>query len=254
MTTNDAFEPDQYRPDQATSFGSVAEVYDRGRPGYPAEAIDWLLPEGAQHVVDLGAGTGKLTRLLLERVDRVTAVEPSEGMRKQLIRAVPTAQILPGSAERLPLDGESFDAVLAAQAWHWVDPARAVPEVARVLKPGGTLGLIWNMRDESVPWIRELSAIMGVESDSYRESESPRVGPPFGEVERRDFPWSNPVTPDDVVAMVASRSYVITLPAADREALYDRVRELLTTHPDLAGRSTIDVPYVARGSRAFLVS
>jgi len=251
MTTNDAFEPDQYLRDQATSFGSSADVYERGRPGYPAEAIDWLLPEGAQHVVDLGAGTGKLTRLLLDRVDRVTAVEPSEGMREQLIRAVPTAQVLPGSAERLPLDGESFDAVLAAQAWHWVDPARAVPEVARVLKPGGTLGLVWNIRDETVPWVAALGDLMHFGSDSSLESENPRVGPPFGPVERRDFRWSNPVTADDVVAMVASRSYVITRPEAEQEALFDRVRELLATHPDLAG-SALEVPYVARCSRAFL--
>ena len=135
MTDSDAFEPDQRLEQQATSFGAAADLYERGRPRYPAEAVDWLLPEGAQHVLDLGAGTGKLTRLLIE-------ARPGHGgravggMREKLIRAVPGGAVLPGSAERLPIDGESVDAVLVAQAWHWVDPERAVPEVARVLQAG----------------------------------------------------------------------------------------------------------------------
>lgn len=263
MTTDDVFEPDQYRPTQASSFGSVADVYERGRPGYPAAVLDWLLhrvPERAPRVVDLGAGTGKLTRLLQERVaggeqgGEVIAVEPSAGMREQLVRAVPGATVLAGSAERMPLEDSSVDAVLAAQAWHWVDPGRAVPEVARVLKPGGTLGLVWNMRDARVPWIRSLTDLMGFEADSDRESQAPTIGSPFGPVDRLDIEWSNPVAAEDVVAMVASRSYVITLSLHDREALFDRVRELLATHPDLAGRSVIDVPYVARCSRVLLLA
>jgi len=255
MSTSDAFEPGQPYEDQATSFGSAADVYERGRPTYPAEAVEWLLPEGAQNVVDLGAGTGKLTRLLVERVPFVTAIEPSAGMRDQLIRNVPGAQVLPGSAERLPLDGESADAILAAQAWHWVDPVRAVPEVARVLKPGGVLGLLWNIRQGESSWYDSLESILAsAPGSSPRDltSESPTVGDPFLPIERRDFRWVLDLTPDAALAMVASRSYVITLPDQDRETLLDEVRVLLSTHPDTAGRSVVQLPYVTRCSRAIL--
>lgn len=253
-TDRDAFEPDQPHADQATSFGPAAGLYERARPSYPAEAVDWLLPPGAIDVVDLGAGTGKLTRLLADRGLRVTAVEPSAGMRDELIRRVPEAQVLPGSAERLPIDGESVDAVLAAQAWHWVDPTRAVPEVARVLRAGGVLGLIWNVRDRSSGWVDELDAIMAeASSGSDEESLSPRIGAPFRDGERCDFRWVNHVSPEDVVAMVASRSYIITRPEAEREALLDEVRALLGSHPETAGRTVVDLPYVARCTRAVLL-
>ena len=125
---------------QASSFGAAADAYERGRPPYPPEAVDWLLPPGASRVLDLGAGTGKLTRQLRDRGLDVIAVEPSAGMRDQLARAVPGVTVRAGSAEELPLAGGSVDVVLVAQAWHWVDRSRAVPEVARVLVPGGRLG------------------------------------------------------------------------------------------------------------------
>lgn len=257
MSERDAFEPGQTHEAQATSFGSAAEIYERGRPTYPAAALDWLLPSGAHDVVDLGAGTGKLTRLLVDRVAEVTAIEPSAGMRDQLIRAVPGAQVLPGSGERLPIDGESVDAVLVAQAWHWVDPVRAVPEVARVLKPRGVLGLLWNIREGESGWVDALEAIMASapgSSQSDLSSESPVVGPPFEPIERRDFRWSFEMTPETVEAMVASRSYVITLDEQDRRAMLAEVRELLRTHPDTAGRDTVQMPYVTRCSRAVLGS
>jgi SAM-dependent methyltransferase len=253
-STADAFEPEQQKASQATSFGPAAGIYERGRPSYPPEAVDWLVPEGATHVLDLGAGTGKFTRLLVDRGLLVTAVEPSAGMRDELIRAVPEAQVLPGSAERLPVEGETVDAVIAAQSWHWVDPARAVPEVARVLRPGGTLGLIWNIRDLDEPWLRSLDDLLAeANGDSVMESGRPTVGGPFGPVERRDFRWVNHVSPDDVVAMVASRSYVITLDDDRRTELLDEVRALLRDHPATAGRTVVDVPYVARCSRAVLL-
>ncbi len=143
--------------EQATSFGAAAAAYERGRPPYPAEAIDWLLPPGAARVLDVGAGTGKLTRQLAQRGLDVLAVEPLAGMRDQLARAVPGVPVYPGTAEDIPLPDGSVDAVLAAQAWHWVDPVRAVPEVARVLVPGGQLGLAWNVRDERVDWVAQQS-------------------------------------------------------------------------------------------------
>src|SRR5437016_4501937 len=151
---------DERRQARAASFGSAAGAYERGRPPYPPEAIDWLLPAGAARVLDLGAGTGKLTRQLTGRGLDLTAVEPSEGMREQLRRAVPGVRALAGTAEQIPLPDLSVDAVLVAQAWHWMDPAVAVPEVARVLRPGGQLGLLWNIRDERADWVAGLGAIL----------------------------------------------------------------------------------------------
>jgi SAM-dependent methyltransferase len=243
----------------ATSFGAAAAAYERGRPGYPAQAIGWLLPAGAARVLDLGAGTGKLTRQLRDRGLAVTAVEPSDGMREQLRQAVPGVTAAAGSAEQIPLPDGSVDAVLVAQAWHWVDPAAAVPEVARVLSPGGRLGLLWNIRDERVDWVARLGAILESRRNSpdssdpdHRISQSPPVGPPFGPVERRDFAWVHHLSPDALADMVASRSYVITLPPADRAALLGEVRELVLTDPALVGAGEIALPYVTRCARAQL--
>jgi SAM-dependent methyltransferase len=228
--------------DHASSFGPVADVYERGRPSYPAAALDWLLPPGPARVVDLGAGTGKLTRLIRDRGVAVTAVEPSPGMRAQLESSVPGVPVVDGSAESMPLPSGSADAVLVAQAWHWVDPARAVPEVARVLTPGGRLGLLWNVRDESAGWVRRLDEIIG---NRDRASElAAEVGPPFGPVTRRSFPWVYRLGPSTLLDLVASRSAVILLPAAERAALLREVRQLTATHPDLVGRTEFALPYV----------
>jgi len=244
---------DETRRAQAASFGAAAGEYERGRPPYPPEAIDWLLPAGAVQVLDLGAGTGKLTRQLAGSGLDVTAVEPSDGMREQLVRAVPGVRALASTAERIPLPDNSVDAVLVAQAWHWVDPAQAVPEVARVLRPGGRLGLIWNVRDERADWVAGLGAILR-HSDGARVSgtvsAAPPVGPPFGPLERRDVEWVHHLSPDALIDMVLSRSYVITMPPAGREKLLNELRHLMRTHPALAGAAEIAMPYVTRCWRA----
>jgi SAM-dependent methyltransferase len=252
--------PGERRRAQAASFGAAAAAYERGRPPYPPRGIGWLLPGGAAHVLDLGAGTGKLTRQLRDLGLDVTAVEPSERMREQLRQAVPGVAALAGTAERIPLPDRSVDAVLVAQAWHWVQPAAAVPEVARVLAPGGWLGLLWNIRDEREDWVARLGTIMRGNRDgtdgSYpgtaEISQAPPVGPPFGPVERRDVEWVHRLSPGSLTDMVASRSYVITLPAADREALLSEVRHLVRTHPALAGADEIALPYVTRCWRTWL--
>jgi SAM-dependent methyltransferase len=248
--------PDNHRQAQATSFGVAAAAYERGRPPYPSQAIDWLLPLGAAHVLDLGAGTGKLTRQLLGRGLAVSAVEPSAGMREQLWQAAPGAAVLAGTAEQIPLADHSVDAVLVAQAWHWVDPVRAVPEVARVLRPGGRLSLLWNIRDEREDWVARLGAVMrsaeGTHSGSNTVSDMPTVGPPFGPLERLDVEWVHHLSPDALVDMVASRSYIITMPDHARDALLDVVRHLISTHPALAGAQEITLPYVTRCSRTQL--
>lgn len=247
------FDPTRPDSDLAASFGLAADVYERGRPTYPLEAVDWLLPDGACHVVDLGAGTGKFTRLLLDRVARVTAVEPSPGMRETLEQVVPGATSVNGSAESIPLGDDSVDAVLVAQAWHWVDTDRAVPEIARVLRPGGTLGLVWNIRDETVPWVAELSRVMRQPRERDMGSDAPVVGAPFGDIERYDVDWVHEMRREEFLAMIASRSYVITLSPDDRAALLRDVERLLDTHPDTRGIDLIRVPYVARCSRAVLL-
>ena len=233
---------------RAGSFDSAAGLYERGRPPYPPAALDWLLPPGARRVLDLGAGTGKLTRQLVTRGLDVVAVEPLDGMRAELARAVPGARLLAGSAERIPLADGAVDAVVAAQAWHWVDPPRAVPEVARVLAPGGTLGLMWNERDERESWVAELGRIIGEtrpEEDGAEEdgadntSDHPRVGPPFGPMERRDVPWTHRLSVPELLDMVASRSYVILMAPDERQALLNKVRQLAGAHPATAGQPEI---------------
>ncbi|MEV4705097.1 class I SAM-dependent methyltransferase [Actinoplanes sp. NPDC049316] len=235
--------------EHATSFGSVSGRYERGRPPYPEAALNWLLPAGAPRILDLGAGTGKLTRQIAARGLPVTAVDPSDGMLAQLRHVLPGVPALQGTAEDIPLPAGSVDAVVCAQAWHWVDVARAVPETARVLAPGGTLGLIWNLRDETTGWVRRLGEIL-------RSPEQPRrteLGAPYGPVEHHSVRWTHRLDLDRLLDLVASRSYVILLSDDDRAGLLDEVRHLAATHPDLAGRDTFELPYVTQCARASLL-
>lgn len=238
--------------EHALSFGGAVEAYERGRPTYPVEAVRWMVPSTAGDVLDLGAGTGKLTAVVRGLGVRVTAVEPDDAMRAALSRALPDVRSLPGSAEAIPLGDSDVDAVVVGQAWHWVDPARAVPEVVRVLRPGGSLGLVWNLRDEDVPWVGELGALLGGVEGKVRDVDDPPVGDPFPPLEERAFRWSSTLTREQVLDMVASRSYVITLDEARRAALLDGVRRLLDDHPDLHGRDRIELPYVSRAFRTAL--
>lgn len=233
---------------QAASFGAAADLYERGRPGYPEAAVDWLVPDDAGLVVDLGAGTGKLTRQLVGRGLEVVAVEPSDGMRARLQEVLPGVRALEGAAEAMPLPDGCADLVIVAQAWHWVDVDRASREVARVLAPGGRLGLLWNIRDVRVDWVQELTNVTA-RSAAAMDSDDPLVGPPFGPLERRDFEWVSTVTPDQLVDLIASRSYIITADPAEREARLGAVRALIARHPELAGRERFELPYITRCSR-----
>jgi SAM-dependent methyltransferase len=242
----------------ARSFDAIAGTYACTRPGYPDAALDWLVPAGARHVIDLGAGTGKLTASLLDRGLEVTAVEPSPNMLAELERELgdrPGLRTVSGGGEQIPLADGTADAVLCAQAWHWVDPERAVPEVARVLAPGGRIGLLWNRRDDDEPWVARLSEILlrAGGSESRAHAGGPGLGPPFGTPERFDTPrWREHMTPQKLLDMVTTRSYVIVAGPDAREALLDRVRELLAEHPDLAGREKFPMPYVTECVRADL--
>lgn len=236
--------------DRSLSFGAAAAAYERGRPTYPPEAIDWLLPSGAREVLDLGAGTGKLTTRLVERGLDVVAVDPVPEMLEVLSASLPQTRALLGTAEEIPLQDNSVDAVLVAQAWHWVDPARAIPEVARVLRPGGRLGLVWNTRDERLGWVRELGEIIGRDDDPVRNRVT--LPEPFTDVERHQLEWTNYLTPQALIDLVASRTYCITSPTEVRTKTLDKVRELLATHPALANANGLALPYITVCVRATL--
>lgn len=221
--------PSQDGPDdhaaQARSFGAVAAEYDRVRPGYPPEVVRWGLGDDPRRVLDLGAGTGTLTRLLLGLGHDVVAVEPDPLMREQLLAVTPGARVLAGSAEALPLPDGSVDAVLVAQAWHWTDHARAAVEVARVLRPGGVLVLLWNVRDAGHPLTAAVtSAVVAHAPDlaaragagTYADRLDARV-PDVRLVAdgTARFDSSRRYAVADLVALVATWSYVALAPARD---------------------------------------
>jgi SAM-dependent methyltransferase len=226
---------------RARSFGAVADTYERARPSYPDAAVDWLLPAEARTVLDLGAGTGKLTRSLAARGLEVVAVEPVAEMRASLAGSLPEVRVLEGTAEAIPLPDDSVDAITVAQAWHWVDPEKATLEAARVLRPGGTLGLIWNRRDERVEWMSRLSKVMGTDGAEVIDMAEVEIGPPFGPTERFVTEWTRPMDVDLLVEMAASRSYVITATARRRREILDGIRKLVAADPHLG--TEFDFPY-----------
>ncbi len=240
---------DADRSRRAASFSSVAEAYERARPEYPVEAARWLTGDAPLDVVDLAAGTGKLTRVLAALGHRLTAVEPLAEMRARLEAAVPAARAVAGTAESLPLPDESADVVVAGQAYHWFDPEPSLREIARVLRPGGTVGLIWNIRDEDIEWVSTLSDIVGGE-----RVRSIDVGPDldasglFGPVEERQWRWQQPLDRDRLRDLVLSRSYCATLPEAERAPVLESVDRL---YDEAAGPDgALAMPYVTEAFRA----
>ncbi len=252
---------DELTARRAKSFGPVAATYDRVRPGYPPDGVSWLLEEaaaagiargGRRRVLDLGAGTGALTRDLVARGLDVVAVEPDPHMRAVLESRVPRADVRAGSAEELPVDDGDVDVVIGAQMWHWVDTARATAEVARVLRPGGTFGLLWNLRDERVEWMAELGSVFGGDDVHHRHAADVALPPgaPFTATASREFRWSQELAPTDIVDLVATRSHVQVLPDAERTEVLARVGDFVASHPAVAGRGRIVVPYVTSCWRA----
>ena len=237
---------------RAGSFGAVADTYARVRPTYPPEAVRWILPDAAARVLDIGAGTGALTSVLVATGLHVTAVEPDPEMRRVLEARVPTADVRSGRAEELPLGDAEVDAVLGAQMWHWVDAEEAVAEVARVLRPGGTLGLLWNLRDESVRWMAALGEIMHGNDVAGTLGGQVRLpaSAPFDAQSVRQFAWRQELATADLVDLVATRSHVQVMSDQERAEILDQVRDLAASHPDLVGRPVVQVPYVTMCFRA----
>ncbi|MDI6102197.1 class I SAM-dependent methyltransferase [Actinoplanes sp. NEAU-A12] len=220
------------------------------RPPYPDEALDWLLPRDAPRVLDLVAGTGRLTRRLRSRGLDVVAVDPSAAMLAELRRTLPGVPTHQGDTARIPLPDHCADVVLIAEAWHGLDPPRALPEIARVLSPGGRLGLIRNTRDERVDWVARLGAIIA----GAGPPGGPRLGPPFGPADRAVFAWSHQLKPDDLITLAGSRSREILLPADERAAVLAQIRQLMATHPALLGQAFHTLPYVTECVHATLLT
>jgi SAM-dependent methyltransferase len=236
---------------RAGSFGAVAELYDKVRPGYPIEAVSWMLPEGARKVVEIGAGTGALTRSLVELGLEVVAVEPDPRMREVLSHRLPSADVRAGRAEEIPVGDAEADAVVGGQMWHWVDLVPATNEAARVLRPDGVLGLVWNLRDESVDWMRELGSLFHSE-DVHTGPAKVMLAPgaPFSRASSADFPFVQELDTAYLADFVASRSHVQVLEPGPKAQLLRRVTQLTQTHPCLAGRERIEIPYVTSCWRA----
>jgi len=246
------FDPAQFAR-RRLSFGERAGSYHRFRPTYPRAAIEWALGTAPLRVAELGAGTGLMTQVLLGAGHAVTAVEPDPGMAEQLNRlgeGKAPLDVIVGSAEDIPLGDHSVPAVVSAQSFHWFDLDRAVPQIARVLVPRGTLAIVWNVRDDEVDWVEQMSRIVG-RADARsggRDDDVPRVEPTFASVESAEFRHEQLLTADTLVELVDTFSYVATSP--NRSAILDQIRTLAASHPQLAGRETFALPYLTKVYRS----
>lgn len=236
-------------PVAAQGFGGDGAAYERGRPSYPDDAVSCVVGElgieASTVVVDLAAGTGKFTRLLVPSGARILAVEPVAAMRSVLCDLVPEADVVAATAESLPLADASVDAVVAAQAFHWFRVGEALDEAARVLRGGGGLAMVWNDRDTSVSWVAELSALIEWDDrpvPSYDEFDWAAVVAEHGAFETmqtRRFQLRQVLDVDTLVDRVLSTSYIAARPEGQRQALAREVRRLVA---DLGDR--FELPYV----------
>ena len=247
---------------RGSSFGAAAAAYAEHRPDYPPDAVLWCVaPLGrdiaGMRVLDLGAGTGKLTALLAARGADVTAVEPDAAMLAELRRLLPSLRALGGPAEAIPLPDGSVDAVLCAQSLHWFDLSRAVPEIVRVLTAGGVLGALWNSDDDRVPWVaglRDAAEGAAAPTVSSRRAEAAhfatdQFGMSFAPVERAEFRHAQLRTADSLVALMATHSPVLVMPPAERDRVLGQARAYLAARPETAA-GEFEVPMVTSALRA----
>ncbi|MGE0174763.1 MAG: class I SAM-dependent methyltransferase [Oligoflexales bacterium] len=237
----------------AKGYQSAADAYERGRPEYPREAVGFLLErllfKTGQTIVDIGAGTGKLTKLLRLSGANVVAVEPVEAMRKKFSAVLPEIEILDGRSEAIPLPDGCVDGAIVATAFHWFDGRKSLAEIHRILKPSGMLGLIWNVRDESSDSVAKLTSIIDPfegNTPRYRNMEWKKVFQEtklFSSLELKQFYHAHSGTHDMVVDRVASISFIAALPEKQRQLVLEEVRSLLESHPQTKGMSRMDIPY-----------
>lgn len=237
-------------------FGTSTRLYEKIRPEYPSAAIDLLVEELAiargRVVVDVGAGTGKLTRALTATGATVIAVEPLAEMRERLAETVPLAVPFDGTAERMALRDGSVHAITVAQAFHWFDGDRALAEFHRVLGPGGRVGLIWNVRDRRAPWVAAFDALVDAVDPERPDHQTGRWRAAFERtslfelLRSRDIQHAQTLTPSEIVDRALTVSSISVLPDAERERVLDDFRALAATHPDIRGRETVELPYLTK--------
>ncbi len=255
------------------SFGEVASTYERFRPGPPSAAIAWMLPDAATTVVDLGAGTGAMTQELVGKVDRVFAIEPDDRMRGILASKLPEVTALSGTGESIPLATSSVDVVLASSSWHWMEANRARQETARVLVPGGTLGVVWAGPDPDGPFVSQAQAMLSqmssgqaassdgdldlgrVVMDTENRVESVLRIPedsPFAQPEHQVLAWDVALTADDLMGLLETFSWIITMPEDRRTHVVSEARRLLRDELGISGDVTVDVQYRSEAWRTRL--
>jgi SAM-dependent methyltransferase len=235
-------------PSPALSFGGVADAYDRARPSYPREAVAWLVGSEHAQVLELGAGTGKLTEQLCALGHRVLATDPLEPMLRHLRDRVPGTPAVLATAEAIPVRARSVDVVVGAQAFHWFDHARAVPEMARVLRPGGHLALTWNLRDERVPWVKRLGALIGTQEQDNDPTHVLLASHLFGFVESATFRHWQPLDRDRLRDLVLSRSNIAVQSEPERDRVLRKVDALYDEYG--RGHDGMLLPYVTHCYRA----
>jgi SAM-dependent methyltransferase len=229
------------------AFEASGERYDAVRPSYPAGVVDFLVPAGARTAVDLGAGTGLFTALLAARGLEVTAVEPSAAMLDVLRAALPQVRAVQAGGEQTGLPDGCADVVTAAQAWHWIAPGAGAAEAARLLG-AGVLGIVSNQLDTSVPWVHRLSRIMHA-GDVHPPRQPPAVGERFTAPEGRWWHWTQPITPEGLHELMATRSYHLRATEAVRERMRANLDWYLLEHLGHAPGALLDLPYVTSAWR-----
>jgi ubiquinone/menaquinone biosynthesis C-methylase UbiE len=242
----------------ARGFQAGAAAYEVARPGYPDEAVAVLRDDvgivAGTNVLDLAAGTGKLTRRLIELGASVTAVEPVTAMRTQLATVLPDVEVVDGAAEEIPAADGSFDVVTVAQAFHWFDAPAALTEIARVLRPGGRLAILWNERDEATPWVAEMSRLIRWHERTvsrYQHVDWAGVVATSGRytaLQEHAIRWDQPMTRELLADRVRSISYIAAMPSSERERLAADVAELARRLPE-----PFALPYTCRVQWASLV-
>ena len=266
--------PSQEKQRRSGSFGGVASQYERYRPGPHAAAVDWILPAPVGTVVDLGAGTGALTRLLMDRADQVIAVEPDDRMRSVLTAEIPGARAVMGKGESMPIPDGCADAVVASTSWHWMDPIATLSEVRRVLVPNGTLGVLWSGPDPEGAFLAQAQALLAQRSsesvhgetiaadggqgtvkngefasfimgDARRPASILEIPPsaPFEQPEHQVFRWDVALDADELIGLLGTFSWIITMPAETRNGVIAQARRLLRDLLGVEGEVTVDVTF-----------
>ena len=231
------------KPEPARSFGGVADAYDRGRPTYPREAAIWLTSDQPLSVLELGAGTGKLTQQLVALGHDVHATEPDPKMLAILAKNLPDVRVSQATAEEIPSGDSSYDVVVSAQAFHWFDYDKALPEIARVLRPRGRLSVVWNQRDERIPWVKRLGKIIGTQEHLTDPAEVLGKSRMFGDVEEEAFRFWQIVDQHSIRDLVRSRSNIALLSPPEQEA---KMAEVLAFYEEYGrGRDGMQLPYTA---------